>query len=54
VTVLAFLSALWEIETDEDFGLEDPTQALGRLELNALGWVTYGDVPHGEHPDDDS
>jgi hypothetical protein len=42
--------ALWEIETDEDFGLEDLMQELGRLELNALGWVKHGDVPQGEHP----
>jgi len=46
--------ALWEIETDEGFSLEDLMQALGRLELSALGWVKHGDVPHGEHPDDHS
>jgi hypothetical protein len=37
--------ALWEIETDEGFSLEDLLQALGRLELDALGRVTHGDVP---------
>ena len=37
--------ALWEIETDEGFSLEDLMQALGRLELQALGWVKHGDVP---------
>ena len=40
------------IETDEGFGLEDLMQELGRLELNALGRVKHGDVPHGEHTDD--
>jgi hypothetical protein len=35
--------------SDEDFGLEDLMQALGRLELNALGRVTHGDVPQGEY-----
>jgi hypothetical protein len=38
-----------EVETDEGFGLEDLMQALGRLELQALGRVTHGDVPQGEH-----
>ena len=39
-----------EIETDEDFSLEDLMHELGRLELNALGLVTHGDVPHGGPP----
>jgi hypothetical protein len=38
-------SVLWEIETDEGFTLEDLLQELGRLELNALGYVKHGDVP---------
>lgn len=37
--------ALYEIETDEGFGLEDLMQALGWLELQALGRVKHGDVP---------
>jgi hypothetical protein len=37
--------ALWEIETDGGFSLEDLMQGLGRLELAALGWVNHGDVP---------
>jgi hypothetical protein len=45
--------ALWEIETDEGFALEDLMVELGRLELQARGRVKHGDVPHGEHPDDD-
>jgi hypothetical protein len=40
---------LYQIETDEGFSLEDLMQELGRLERNALGWVTHGDVPQGEH-----
>jgi hypothetical protein len=36
---------LYEIETDEGFSLEDLMQALGRLELQALGRVKHGDVP---------
>ena len=36
--------ALWEIETDEGFSLEDLMQELGRLELEALGYVKHGDV----------
>jgi hypothetical protein len=36
---------LWQIETDEGFSLEDLLQALGRLELQALGYVKHGDVP---------
>jgi hypothetical protein len=36
---------LYEIETDEGFGLEDLMAELGRLELNALGRVKHGDVP---------
>jgi hypothetical protein len=38
-------SALYEIETDEGFSLEDLMQELGRLELKALGRVKHGDVP---------
>jgi hypothetical protein len=37
--------ALWEIETDEGFGLQDLMQALGRWELQALGRVKHGDIP---------
>jgi hypothetical protein len=36
---------LWEIETDEGFGLEDLMLELGRLELQALRRVKHGDVP---------
>jgi hypothetical protein len=37
--------ALWEIETDEGFSLDDLMRELGRLELQALGYVKHGDVP---------
>jgi hypothetical protein len=37
--------ALYEIETDEGFSLEDLMQELGRLELQTLGRVKHGDVP---------
>jgi hypothetical protein len=37
--------ALWEIETDAGFSLEDLMAELGRLELQALGYVKHGDVP---------
>jgi hypothetical protein len=37
--------ALYEIETDEGFSLEDLLQELGHLELQALGRVKHGDVP---------
>jgi hypothetical protein len=37
--------ALYEIETDEGFSLDDLMQVLGRLELQALGRVKHGDVP---------
>jgi hypothetical protein len=37
---------LYEIETDEGFSLEDLMQELGRLELQALGRVKHGDMPH--------
>jgi hypothetical protein len=43
---------LYEIDTGESFSLEDLMQELGRLELNILGRVRHGDVPHGEHTDD--
>jgi len=36
--------ALWEIDTDEGFSLEDLMRALGRLELQALGYPQHGDV----------
>ena len=39
---------LWEIETDEGFSLEDLMAELGRLELQALGYVKHGDVPRAE------
>lgn len=38
---------LWDIETDEGFSIDALMAALGRLELNALGYVKHGDVPHG-------
>lgn len=41
--------ALWEIETDEGFALEDLMVALGRLELQALGDVKHGEVPREGH-----
>jgi hypothetical protein len=37
--------ALWQIETDEGFALEDLMGEMGRLELAALGYVKHGDVP---------
>jgi hypothetical protein len=37
--------ALWEIETDEGFSLEDLMPELGRLEWQALGSMKHGDVP---------
>jgi hypothetical protein len=39
---------LWEIETDEEFSLEDLMAELGRLELEALGRVKHGYVPREE------
>jgi hypothetical protein len=36
---------LYEIQMDGDFDLEDLMQELGRLELEALGYVKHGDVP---------
>jgi hypothetical protein len=39
---------LYEIETVEGFSLEDLPQELGRLKLNALGWVKHSDVPRGD------
>jgi hypothetical protein len=35
----------YEIEIDEGFTLEDLVQELGRLELQALGYVKHSDVP---------
>jgi hypothetical protein len=40
--------ALNETETDEGFSLEDLLQHISRLELTALGYVTYEDVPPRE------
>jgi hypothetical protein len=37
--------ALWQIEADESFSLEDLLAKLGRLELQALGYAKHGDVP---------
>jgi hypothetical protein len=34
-----------EIETDEGFTREDLMQELGRLELQALGYMKHGEVP---------
>ena len=39
--------ALWDIETDEGFAIDDLMAARGRLELNTLDYVKHGDVPHG-------
>jgi hypothetical protein len=36
---------LYAIDTEEAFGLDDLMPALGRLELDALGYVKHGDVP---------
>jgi hypothetical protein len=41
---------LYEIETEAGFSLEDLMQALGRLELDALGYVKHGDVPPRRPP----
>lgn len=38
--------ALWAIDTDEGFALEDLMQELGHLELQALSYLKYGIVPH--------
>jgi phage gp29-like protein len=38
---------LYEIETDEEFSLEDRRQERGRSKLTALGWVKHSDVPKG-------
>jgi hypothetical protein len=35
----------YDIETDEGLTLEDLLQALGRLDLDALGYVNHGEVP---------
>jgi hypothetical protein len=37
----------YAIETDAGLGLEALQSELGRLELDALGRVKHGDVPHG-------
>jgi hypothetical protein len=37
--------ALWEIESDEGFSLDDLMAELGRWELSALGYIKHGDVP---------
>jgi hypothetical protein len=39
--------ALWLIETDEGFSLEDLMAGLSRLALQAWGHVKQGDVPTG-------
>jgi hypothetical protein len=39
---------LWEIEADEGFALQDLLQDLGRLKLQAMGYVKHGDVPPDE------
>jgi hypothetical protein len=36
---------LYAIDTDERFSLEDLMAELGRLELEAFGYVKHGDVP---------
>jgi hypothetical protein len=36
--------AVWEIETDEGFSLDDLMRALGRWELQALGRAKHGDA----------
>jgi len=38
--------APWDVETDAGMGLEDLMVELGRLEVNALGAITHGDVLH--------
>ena len=40
--------ALWQIEAEAGFRLEDLLLALGRLELKGLGDVKHGDVPREE------
>jgi hypothetical protein len=40
---------LWQIECDEGFSLEDLMAELGRLELQALGYVKHGHVPEEGH-----
>jgi hypothetical protein len=37
----------YAIESDEGFTLENLIAELGRLELDALGYVKHGDVPYG-------
>jgi hypothetical protein len=39
-----------KIEIDAGFSLEDLLQALGRLELQALGRVKHGDMPPEKTP----
>jgi hypothetical protein len=39
--------ALWGIDTDEGFSLNDLMAELGRLEWQARGYVKHGDMPHG-------
>jgi hypothetical protein len=44
---------LHAIETDEGFTMDDLMRELGRLELQALGYLRHGDVPRGEdHADE--
>lgn len=39
---------LWKIEPGEGYTIEDIMQELGRLELQALGYVKHGQVPSEE------
>lgn len=43
--------ALYEIECREGFSLKDLIQALGCLELSALGYVKHGGVPQLDEED---
>ena len=43
---------LWEMGTNAGFAQEDVMVDLGRLEINALGWVKHGDVPPPKKPHD--
>jgi hypothetical protein len=39
--------ALWEIDTDAGFSLDELMHELGRLALQALGRVKHGNPPPG-------
>jgi hypothetical protein len=42
---------LWHIDTDEGFPLDDLMTEIGRLDLQALDYVKYEDVPQeGRNP----